>query len=654
MEAIPVAQKTKPRIKRTYVILVLSLLFSILLSGTSLYAYHTINTVYHRDIPLARTGKQDLENAIKLLESLSKNPLDSGVISQAHSEFVSAHTSFTQLNSDIQFVPSIASSIPVYGSRIGAAQHLLPIALEMSQIGMDSCDVLSTVNVKIHNAISKNQNQGLTQNELSPLVKNLQQIAFNLNLVIDQVMHLQSSDIQAISSLSDLVATFKKNVPLLRGVLDATMTLLPLAPMLLGIGTPTNYLIEVLDSTELRPGGGFIGNYGIATFNNGQPDKVKVTDTYLLDGAFLAAGHTLPYPSTYSWYPAIMGVHNWSLRDSNLDANFPTDAQNAELNYQREGGSVHLQGVMAITPAFIQQVLEITGPIDVFGYNEIVTAQNLIERIHYHQVGGGYEGGDTPSPDGLSSVRKHFMAFLTEALVSRLHKVASAHVTDFIKLFVNAVQTKDIQLYFNAAPVESLLQRYQIASVIQPTQNDSIFVVDANLSGNKANYLITSTLNDQIEIDRYGNATHHTTIKYEWANSGPIYGNSTYNDYVRIYVPAGSKLSSETGWQSYGTSESFGRSVFAGFFSFEAGQSRTITLSWSTTHAVSKDSSGFHYRYLIQKQAGTQWQVHIYVTLPSCATKMNSIGGLTSVEKRTGAFTQPLRTDSDIGVDYQC
>ena len=52
--------------------------------------------------------------------------------------------------------------------------------------------------------------------------------------------------------------------------------------------------LEVLDSTELRPGGGFIGNYGIATFSGGRLTAAHITDTYLLDKDNLTAGHTIP------------------------------------------------------------------------------------------------------------------------------------------------------------------------------------------------------------------------------------------------------------------------------------------------------------------------------------------------------------------------
>ncbi len=170
--------------------------------------------------------------------------------------------------------------------------------------------------------------------------------------------------------------------------------MLPALPTLLGIGTPAHFLLEILDSTELRPGGGFIGNYGIATFHGGRLTTAHITDTYLLDKPFESAGHTIPYPPAYSWFAHYLAPSSWSLRDSNLDADFPTAARYGESNYEREGGNVPLQGVIAITPSFIEQVLNITGPIE------------------YAGVPGDGDGAEPGQPYSFSSVEGREEAIL--------------------------------------------------------------------------------------------------------------------------------------------------------------------------------------------------------------------------------------------------
>jgi hypothetical protein len=424
---------------------------------------------------------------------------------------------------------------------------------------------------------------------------------------------------------------------------------------LLGIGTPVHYLLEILDSTELRPGGGFIGNYGIATLSGGRLTSARITDVDLLDKPFKFAGHTIPYPHAYSWFAHYLAPASWSFRDSNLDADFPTVARNGEVNFEREGGNVPLQGVIAITPFLIEQILNITGPISVPEYHETITAQNMVARIHYYQLGPAGQGPDyIASPDGHSSLRKRFTELLGEHLLARVRQLSSSALPALIKVFTHAIQSKDVQVYLNASGAENILLRNHLAGAIESPDADSLFVVDTNVGRDKANSFITSTVSDQVTLDSRGNATHHVTLRYAWTTGGNVYGSSLYKDYLRIYAPLGSTLSMQNGWQPLGTSTAFGSQVWAGFFTLVYEQTRTITLIW-TSHGVAKsESNGWHYQYLVQRQAGIQRILELQMMLPSCATVTNKWGGLVSKNKQEATFTQSLTQDLNVGVDYAC
>jgi Protein of unknown function (DUF4012) len=436
--------------------------------------------------------------------------------------------------------------------------------------------------------------------------------------------------------------------------LDTFERLLPVAPSLLGIGTPANYLIEVLDSTELRPGGGFIGNYGTATLSGGRLSATHITDVDLIDKPFESAGHVIPYPPAYGWFDLARG--SWSFRDSNLDADFPTAARYGEQTYREEGGKVSAQGVIAITPALIEQALAITGPITVPEYHETITTQNLIARIHFHQLGNAGEGSDLiPSPDGHSSLRKRFTELLAEHFLARVHQLAPGQLSKFVLLMVNAVHSKDLQLYVNAAVAENLLHRFHLDAAIQSPAGDSLFVVDANIAPNKANNFIINTLDDRVTIDTQGNVMHRATLQYAWTIAGQNYGNPIYRDFVHIYVPPGSELLTQDGWQPRGTSNAFNRKVWMGYFELSYGQTRTVTLVWKVPAAASKDQSGWHYQYVVQKQAGVLRKVNLQVVVPTCAVITNKWGGLMSSNGgQKAARTQSLSEDMNVGANYAC
>jgi hypothetical protein len=645
----------KPRSKKFYFLIGAFLLLSIATgSGASVVGYQTYKAYkadYRGYTTLAQTGVQHLRTAETLLKGLSKNPLDARIVVQAQHEFAAASTAFVQLDNSLKSLPSISQSIPGYGARLRAALHLLPLAIEISQVGVVACNTLNLLISRFHDPLNT-QAKGLTMANFTIIENTFQQIKTSLNHIIDQVHHLQPADLQADPRFSNLSATFKKDIPALQTWLALVEKLLPLAPTLLGIGTPANYLVEILDSTELRPGGGFIGNYGIVTLSGGRLTSAHITDTYLLDKAFTAADHSIPYPPAYTWFD--LAPASWSLRDSNLDADFPTAARYAEQDYRLEGGNVPVQGVIAITPLLIQHALAITGPLTIPEYHETVTAQNLVDRIHYYQLGPGREGSDTPSPDGRSSVRKHFTSLLAEHFLARVHQLPSSALPKFFRLMLSSLSSKDLQIYLNPSVAEDLLRHYHLDSAIQSAVDDSLFVVDANISPSKANQFITNTMDDQVTIDEKGNATHHLTLSYSWVTNGEIYGSSVYRDYVRVYVPPSSILQVQNGWQPFGTSKAFGRQVWAGFFTLSYGQTQAITLTWMVPGVAKKDAKGWHYQYVLQRQAGAQWSLHLRITLPSCAVLKNKWGGLASNSNQRATLGQSLNKDLEVGVDYLC
>src|SRR5437588_919905 len=398
-------RRLKRRSKKVYLLIALLLC---LFMGGSLFGvveFLAYNGMYHRDKALADTGMLHLQRAEALLVALPKNPLDASRVVQAQHEFASGLTALVKLNNDLKSLPGYGTSMPVYGSRLSAALHLTPLAITLAQAGVTSCALLNIFISRVHNPLDV-QGQGLTQSDLTLIRQNLHQVKSALDVVVNEASRLQPAYIQSDPRTEHLLSKLHNDIPALQGVIANTEQFLTFAPALLGIGKPANYLLEILDSTELRPGGGFIGNYGIATLSGGRLTSARITDVMLLDGSFELAGHTIPYPPEYSWFAHYLAAQSWSLRDSNLDADFPTDARNGEANFEREGGSVPLQGVIAITPFFIERMLDITGPISVPEYHETVTAQNLVSLIHFYQLGGATAGEGSsfiPSPDGHSS-----------------------------------------------------------------------------------------------------------------------------------------------------------------------------------------------------------------------------------------------------------
>src|SRR5258707_12212640 len=303
--------------------------------------------------------------------------LDSPLLTPSQQEFARPSAVFTRTFNILHSFRGAIPLIPAYGARLSSALRLVPVAMKISLAGVAGCDALNVIISRFHEPLSTSH--GLTIEDLAAIGKDLHQIEADVNQATAQVNALQPADLQFDSRIGKAIAAFHQYLPSLQALLQETDQLLPVLPSLLGISAPAYYLVEILDSTQLRPGGGVIKDYGFATIIGGRLSAAHITDVNLLETHFTLTGQTLPLPSAYRWFD--LASSSWTFRDSNLDADFPTAAGYAERNYSSEGGKVALQGVIAITPQLIERALEITGPINVPELHETVTAGNLLDRI---------------------------------------------------------------------------------------------------------------------------------------------------------------------------------------------------------------------------------------------------------------------------------
>jgi hypothetical protein len=640
----------------------------ILLVGSGLLVGVMQYLQYHRDLELAQAGVQHLRRAETQLRALTKNPFDTRSTAQAGQEFGAALTLFHQVSTDLSALPGVSNALPVVGSQVTAAQHLLPLAIVGAQVGLAVCQQVHLLAPALRNPLSATGPQ-LTRTDLDAAAARLQQIQLLFGQLLIHLAHLSPADLQVEPGLQASFGTLSRDGPALQDALTQARNLLAVAPVVLGVDAPARYLIEIQDATELRPGGGFIGNYGLVTLSGGHVSDIQMTDVDLIDRPFEAGGHTIAYPPAYRWFD--LAPASWSLRDSNLDADFPTNARNGEQTYAQEeayarsagvepladaGGP--LQGVVAITPWFIQGLLSITGPISMQPeYAETITAQNVVDRIHLHQLGNHHGSELIPSPDGHSSQRKRFTSYLADHLLARVRQLigSSAVYSSLLKLLTRSLAARDIQIYLNAGAAEQALAHYHLDAGVQAPGGDSLFVVDANISPNKASNFLQYTLHDQVTLGPSGEAVHQSTLSYAWILQGTHlnYGSPLYRDVVHVYVPPGARLLAQSHWQAQGVSASLGRSVWLGYFTLGAGQTRTITLTWVSPGAAQHDSQGWHYRYLVQKQAGDTWLLDLQVSTPACARALQASGGLVAAGHSADVHG-PLSADRNLTLTYTC
>lgn len=411
------------------------------------------------------------------------------------------------------------------------------------------------------------------------------------------------------------------------------------APQLLGADSPQSYLVVAQNRDELRASGGFISAIGRLVLENGAIYQFELADSYSIDD------FSKPYPTPPEALKRFMLADYWVTRDANWSPDFPTASQQVQALYQLSTGN-QTQGVIAFNQLAIRQLLGVTGPIQVPGTTEPVSAGNV--DAYMQQAWATAPGvGIT---DEWWQHRKDFMPQLGLAIIDKM--LSSSEPQQLLKIgemFMHLVNTGKVLLYFNDSRAETALISAGLDGALRPGSSDYLYLVDSNVGFNKVDSVIERSVQYAVDLRDLNHPVGEATLSYNHMGTGnPVckqeitYGNGTYQDlqqrcyldYWRLYTPAGSQLLTGdaqpvpatqllngVGWS--GQIESLmgeaGTQVFAGLLMLPPGQSTQISLKYSLpTGVIERGSSDSQvYSLRIQVQPGLEsLPVRIQVLIP--------------------------------------
>ena len=483
--------------------------------------------------------------AVKALLPVSKSDptaaLNTPKLQLARVQLTQAQGDFLQLQQLVN-QPSIQTTLqqyaPQFVGKLGMAQRLVRVGIDVTQMGNELIGVaLLGANVLHGSPLASGSTKPLiTVADVSNIEAAMAHTLYYINDIRAQMSQVSLNDLPISASQKNELTSVLLLLPKVQSYVQQGQGLIDLVSWLLGVGQPRRFLVQTMDRAELRPGGGFTGQYGILQIQNGRMEPFSLQDVTELDynsnGAEL--GRQAP-PQYRSW----MNFGNWGLRDSNLSGDFPTTAQLAMQVYQDEGGGP-VDGDIAFTPTVIDHILNVIGPIKVPQYNETITAQNLEDRLHYYQQNSNAIAlQQQKTGTHNAATRKAFTTLLGKLL---LDKVRHLPVPTLMKIVQNAtkdIQSRDLEIYFNNPQAEAWLVAHGYSGGMSTfSKQDGFMVVQANLSISKASQYVHTTYQDNIAIDTQGGATHTLTITLDYQQKGPVYGQNTYADYIRVYAPA--------------------------------------------------------------------------------------------------------------------
>jgi len=342
-------------------------------------------------------------------------------------------------------------------------------------------------------------------------------------------------------------AVFDRIDPLLPQ-LENGLTLATVLPSLLGASEgPKTYMLLVQNEDELRPTGGFITSVGSFVIKNGNMFGLEFQEAGDLED------WSLPYPNAPWQLAQYMNSPVLVLRDSNWFTDYPTAVNWIEYLYAYNHKNT-VDGVIAINQQALVELLQAIGPVKLDGVETPITSVDVIQYMRAAKV--------PPSPVPANFYRKAFISQIAEAV---MQKISTGNGIDWQKMsgmFINSLKEHNILLQFDDPQMTNLLAGYGWDGAVRPGNADFLMAVDTNVGFNKTNAVVDRKFNYDVDLTDLtkptstlviftSNHANSTASCVQWGEGQhpeeqayPI--NYCYWNYLRIYVPSGSKLESAT------------------------------------------------------------------------------------------------------------
>lgn len=384
---------------------------------------------------------------------------------------------------------------------------------------------------------------------------------------------------------------------------------LMVAPSALGEPSEKNYLIIFQNDKEIRATGGFMTAYAFMTLNKGRVSSSISDDIYRLDEKLLSVCRSkvcslTPPDPIVKYLPETTGKPRtvWAMRDSNISPDVPTSMREFERMYQLLGEGLPFDGIILIDTHVVEELIKITGPIEVFGtrysadYDDRCNCPNVIYELeNYAQI---IEKGEED--------RKAILGTLMQQILARSLGASTEKFPEFINAGVKLANSKHIMFYMHDQKTQDALAKLNWIGEIKGNPSTGsgqrvnyLHINDSNFAGGKSNMYVKQEV--ELDINTKGKPSAKVTINYSNPQKYDRWLNGINRDYVRVYVPGGSKLTSSRGSEVKVTTieSELGKTVFEAFIQVRPQNSTKLSFEYELPGEIKGEAP-----LLIQKQPG--------------------------------------------------
>lgn len=332
------------------------------------------------------------------------------------------------------------------------------------------------------------------------------------------------------------IKKLKQNIAKTNETITKIKTILPLTDELLGGKGRKKYLLLFANNMELRPGGGFIGSFGVVDTYDYTIGNIQIYDVYDADGQLNV--HIDP-PDAIRKY---LQQPHYFLRDSAFSPDFTENTVRAQSFLDQEMKFGEFDGFFLITTTAIQNILGAYGTVYLPDFDEKVNQSNFYLKAQVHSESGFFPG---------STQKKNFLSSLARYIFLHTESVSVKKLAQELK---KSFDEKQIVATFKNDNAKRILDTlYWSGRVIEPQCanapnciSDYLFPYDANLGVNKANFFIKRSMTLSTDIKNNGSINHVLSLLYRNESLGEIFPGGSYKNYFQVLLPQNAVIESIT------------------------------------------------------------------------------------------------------------
>ena len=594
----------KKSVKKTWVIVALVvLIFAIGFSALVLFGTS-------RFVSNAAAAKQDMDVLQEQLAGLDF--MGATLTARAAGEHLRAAHSAIRILAPLRLVPWIGRQVKATDELVlaginamEAMESMMDIATDIKSAIDEAQGILATLTVDD----SSFSLETLPDEIRIEFINTLHQSADDL-LQVQAKLKLAESHLTELFMLGNvhpnILAVAEPMNEMLSELIGSVDLLIPIAQTvdeLAGIGETKQWLILFLNNTELRPGGGFIGVYGLVQVTDGEINDIFTSDSYAVDKLVEKTSYQAAAPAPIVEY---LGVDNWYFRDANWSPDFAQSAQAAIALLRQEiaytGSPVpEIAGVIGLTPTVAEEVLKITGPIETRGIT--FTNENITEQLEYYVEYGYADVGSTWNE------RKTIVGDLATVVLNRFIQTPFEQWGEIMNLTREMINQKQLLAYSENQETQQVFAERAWGGVVNPSTPDVLMLVDANMGALKTDHAIARELSYTVtpqDNDLFA------TVGVNYKHEGEFDWRTTrYLDYVRVYAPLGSTLTAVSlNDQGIAVSEvdvesDLGMTSFGLYITIEPGEVAALSFVYTLPEIVKTAVAQGLYELAVIKQPGS-------------------------------------------------